>query len=120
MLLGSIEEGIGAAPRSPLLLSGARPYDGSRALDKGSVLGVAWYFVNPLVLMGAYALVFSVLLKVVPCPQAAHAQAISPLIWDESRSWIGLKANSRMFTDRAIIFPFAVEKVPTLNLPAIL
>jgi ABC-type polysaccharide/polyol phosphate export permease len=35
---------------------------------KGSVLGVAWYFVNPLVLMGAYALVFSVLLKVVSIP----------------------------------------------------
>ena len=31
---------------------------------KGSALGVLWYFVNPLVLMGAYALVFSVLLKV--------------------------------------------------------
>ena len=31
---------------------------------KGSALGALWYFVNPLVLMGAYALVFSVLLKV--------------------------------------------------------
>ena len=31
---------------------------------KGSALGILWYFVNPLVLMGAYALVFSVLLKV--------------------------------------------------------
>jgi len=31
---------------------------------KGSVLGVLWYLVNPVVLMGAYALVFSVLLKV--------------------------------------------------------
>jgi ABC-type polysaccharide/polyol phosphate export permease len=31
---------------------------------KGSALGVLWYLVNPLVLMGAYALVFSVLLKV--------------------------------------------------------
>ncbi|MGI8945376.1 MAG: ABC transporter permease [Thermoleophilaceae bacterium] len=31
---------------------------------KGSALGVLWYFVNPLVLMGAYALVFSVLLRV--------------------------------------------------------
>jgi lipopolysaccharide transport system permease protein len=30
---------------------------------KGSVLGVLWYLVNPLVLMGAYTLVFSVLLK---------------------------------------------------------
>jgi homopolymeric O-antigen transport system permease protein len=32
---------------------------------KGSALGVLWYLVNPLVLMGAYALVFSVLLRVV-------------------------------------------------------
>ena len=31
---------------------------------KGSVLGVFWYLINPVVLMGAYALVFSVLLKV--------------------------------------------------------
>jgi lipopolysaccharide transport system permease protein len=31
---------------------------------KGSVLGVLWYLINPVVLMGAYALVFSVLLKV--------------------------------------------------------
>ena len=36
---------------------------------KGSALGVAWYLVNPLVLMGAYALVFGVLLKVAAaCP----------------------------------------------------
>jgi homopolymeric O-antigen transport system permease protein len=31
---------------------------------KGSALGVLWYLVNPLVLMGAYGLVFSILLKV--------------------------------------------------------
>jgi ABC-type polysaccharide/polyol phosphate export permease len=30
---------------------------------KGSVLGVLWYLVNPLVLMGAYSLMFSVVLK---------------------------------------------------------
>jgi ABC-type polysaccharide/polyol phosphate export permease len=30
---------------------------------KGSLLGVLWYFVNPLVLMGAYTLVFSVMLR---------------------------------------------------------
>jgi ABC-type polysaccharide/polyol phosphate export permease len=35
---------------------------------KGSVLGVAWYLVNPLVLMGAYALVFKVLLDVADIP----------------------------------------------------
>src|SRR3954447_2242977 len=32
---------------------------------KGSMLGVLWYVVNPLVLMGAYALMFGVLLKAV-------------------------------------------------------
>src|SRR5437763_7722290 len=31
---------------------------------KGSTLGVLWYLVNPLVLMGAYAIVFKVLLRV--------------------------------------------------------
>ncbi|MGI8632697.1 MAG: ABC transporter permease [Solirubrobacterales bacterium] len=30
---------------------------------KGSALGVVWYLVNPLVLMGAYTLVFSVMLR---------------------------------------------------------
>ena len=32
---------------------------------KGSVLGVAWYLVNPLVLMGAYYLMFGVVFQVV-------------------------------------------------------
>ena len=32
---------------------------------KGSLLGVAWYLVNPLVLMGAYELMFGVVFKVV-------------------------------------------------------
>lgn len=31
---------------------------------KGSTLGVLWYLINPLILMGAYALVFKVLLRV--------------------------------------------------------
>ena len=35
---------------------------------KGSALGVLWYVVNPVVLMGAYLLVFSVLLRVADIP----------------------------------------------------
>ena len=35
---------------------------------KGSTLGVLWYLVNPLILMGAYALVFKVLLRVASVP----------------------------------------------------
>src|ERR1700756_3243910 len=33
---------------------------------KGSLLGVLWYFINPLVLMGAYTLLFGVILKTQP------------------------------------------------------
>src|SRR5262249_41631982 len=35
---------------------------------KGSTLGVLWYLINPLILMGAYALVFKVLLRVASVP----------------------------------------------------
>src|SRR5918911_4238249 len=35
-----------------------------RRKDQGSALGVAWYVVNPLVLMGAYYLMFGVVFKV--------------------------------------------------------
>src|SRR5437763_9323738 len=31
---------------------------------KGSTLGVAWYLVNPLVLLGAYTLIFGYVLKI--------------------------------------------------------
>lgn len=36
---------------------------------KGSVLGVLWYLINPLVLMGAYALMFG---KFLPLPRIEH------------------------------------------------
>ena len=48
---------------------------------KGSVLGVAWYFVNPVVLMGAYALVFSVLLKVVDIPDYPLFLIAGLIVW---------------------------------------
>jgi len=48
---------------------------------KGSVLGVTWYFVNPLVLMGAYALVFSVLLKVVNIPDYPLFLIAGLIVW---------------------------------------
>lgn len=35
----------------------------ARQKYKGSALGIVWYLVNPLVLMGAYTLVFSVMLR---------------------------------------------------------
>ena len=37
-----------------------------RARYKGSALGVIWYLVNPLVLMGAYTLMFGVILDAFP------------------------------------------------------
>ena len=48
---------------------------------KGSALGVLWYFVNPLVLMGAYALVFSVLLKVADVPDYPLFLLVGLIVW---------------------------------------
>jgi ABC-type polysaccharide/polyol phosphate export permease len=48
---------------------------------KGSALGVVWYLVNPLVLMGAYALVFSVLLKVVDIPDYPLFLIVGLIVW---------------------------------------
>jgi ABC-type polysaccharide/polyol phosphate export permease len=48
---------------------------------KGSALGLFWYFVNPLVLMGAYALVFSVLLKVADIPDYPLFLLIGLIVW---------------------------------------
>ncbi len=48
---------------------------------KGSALGVLWYFVNPLVLMGAYTLVFSVLLKVADIPDYPLFLLVGLIVW---------------------------------------
>jgi homopolymeric O-antigen transport system permease protein len=48
---------------------------------KGSALGVLWYLVNPLVLMGAYALVFSILLKVATVKDYALFLIAGLIVW---------------------------------------
>ena len=48
---------------------------------KGSALGVLWYLVNPLVLMGAYALVFSVLLDVADIPDYPLFLLAGLIVW---------------------------------------
>jgi homopolymeric O-antigen transport system permease protein len=48
---------------------------------QGSALGVLWYLVNPLVLMGAYALVFSVLLKVADIPDYPLFLIAGLIVW---------------------------------------
>ena len=48
---------------------------------KGSALGVLWYLINPLVLMGAYALVFSVLLKVADLPDYPLFLLVGLIVW---------------------------------------
>jgi ABC-type polysaccharide/polyol phosphate export permease len=48
---------------------------------KGSALGVVWYLVNPVVLMGAYALVFSVLLKVADIPDYPLFLICGMIVW---------------------------------------
>src|SRR3954464_8655373 len=48
---------------------------------KGSTLGVLWYLVNPLILMGAYALVFKVLLKVASVPDYPVFLISGLIVW---------------------------------------
>jgi len=48
---------------------------------KGSVLGVAWSLVNPLVLMGIYVLVFSLLWKVTQIPHYAIYLLVGLTVW---------------------------------------
>src|SRR5256886_3586291 len=52
-----------------------------QAKYKGSLLGVAWSLVNPLVLLGIYLLVFSVLWSVVPVDHAALFLLSGLAIW---------------------------------------
>jgi len=48
---------------------------------KGTALGIAWYLVNPLVLMGAYALVFKVLLDVADIPDYPIFLLAGLIVW---------------------------------------
>jgi ABC-type polysaccharide/polyol phosphate export permease len=48
---------------------------------KGSTLGVLWYLINPLVLMGAYALVFKVLLRVADQPDYPLFLIAGLVVW---------------------------------------
>jgi ABC-type polysaccharide/polyol phosphate export permease len=48
---------------------------------KGSTLGVLWYVINPLVLMGAYALVFKVLLGVANKPDYPLFLIAGLVVW---------------------------------------
>jgi len=48
---------------------------------KGSALGIGWYLINPLVLMGAYALVFEVLLDVAHIPDYPIFLLAGLIVW---------------------------------------
>jgi lipopolysaccharide transport system permease protein len=48
---------------------------------KGSVLGVLWYLINPLVLMGAYGLMFGVLLKAVTIEDYLLFLFVGLIVW---------------------------------------
>ena len=48
---------------------------------KGSALGILWYLVNPLVLMGAYAVMFGVLLKAVSIADYPLFLMIGVIVW---------------------------------------
>jgi len=70
-----------------------------RAKYKGSFLGVLWSLVNPLVLMGIYTLVFSVLLKVGNIPHYPLYLLSGLSIWVFVSG--ALAASSRSLLDNA-------------------
>src|SRR3954466_12456089 len=48
---------------------------------KGSALGVLWYLVNPLVLMGAYYLMFGLLIPQVKVPDYPVFLMVGLIVW---------------------------------------
>ncbi|MEX2253645.1 MAG: ABC transporter permease [Thermoleophilaceae bacterium] len=69
---------------------------------KGSVLGVVWYFINPLVLMGVYALVFSVMLKVIDIPDYPLFLILGLIVWVFFAQSLVAAAPSLVQNDRLI------------------
>ena len=70
-----------------------------QAKYKGSVLGVAWSLVNPLVLLGIYLLVFSLLWKAIPVDHPALFLLSGLAIWIFFST--SLQAASRSMLDSA-------------------
>jgi lipopolysaccharide transport system permease protein len=68
---------------------------------KGSLLGVAWSLVNPLVLMGIYVLVFSLLWKVATFPHYALYLLVGLTVWLFFSS--SLTMGSRSLVDSAAL-----------------
>src|ERR671922_1891478 len=80
---------------------------------KGSALGVLWYLINPVVLMGAYALVFSVLLRVANIPDYPLFLIAGMIVWVFFSQ--GLLAAAPSLVDNAALVrkvPFPREAVP--------
>ncbi|MBA2321363.1 MAG: ABC transporter permease [Deltaproteobacteria bacterium] len=69
---------------------------------RGSALGVVWYFINPLVLMGVYALVFSVMLKVIDIPDYPLFLILGLIVWVFFAQSVVAAAPSLVQNDRLI------------------
>lgn len=80
---------------------------------KGSALGVLWYLLNPIVLMGAYALVFSVLLRVADVPDYPLFLLVGLIVWIFFAQTL-LAATPSLVTNAALIrkVRFPREAIP--------
>jgi lipopolysaccharide transport system permease protein len=61
---------------------------------KGSVLGVLWYLVNPLVMMGAYTLMFGAILKVAHVPDYPLFLMVGLAVWSFFQASLTAAADS--------------------------
>jgi ABC-type polysaccharide/polyol phosphate export permease len=69
---------------------------------QGSVLGVLWYLINPLVLMGAYWLMFGYVFKVVSHPDYPLFLMVGLLVWLFFSQSL-LSASASLLTQGALI-----------------
>ena len=85
---------------------------------RGSVLGVAWTFLNPLLAMLVYTLVFSVYLRL-PIPHYAVflVSGLLPWLWFASAISAGASSvvDGRTYVGRAIFEPAILIFVPILS-----
>ena len=95
---------------------------------KGSLLGVLWYLVNPLVMMGAYTLMFGVIFKLQSIPDFPLFLMVGLAIWTFFQSSLTAAADSLILQGSLIrkarfpreAIPAATVTVQLITLSAVL
>jgi ABC-type polysaccharide/polyol phosphate export permease len=82
---------------------------------RGSVLGFIWTFLNPLLAMGVYTLVFSIYLRVgIPNYAVFLLSGLLPWLWFAGALGMGATSivDGRMYVSRSVFSPILLVLVP--------